>query len=410
MILPIGDEPNPRAYVPWVNYLLITVNILVFVAISLPLQSRSIALNHPGVQELLRGLIAENPHADPWVLAESLRAHLSAYDLLLMSWGYRPAQPALLPLLTSLFLHGGWMHLLGNMLFLWIYGDNVEHRLGRLAYLGSYLLCGVTATLSYAAFVPQHASHIPLVGASGAISGALGCYFLWFPRNRVRLLVLFFPFFLDVWKVNARLVLGFYLLIENLLPFLVAGGDSKGGVAHGAHIGGFVTGLSLAFIVQRVERFLDQRTLAASTAPAVETSHPKPNAEHQVGELAELDRAYRAGELDRAAQLFCRLPRGLAAEVSPALLADLGDFLRAGDQPALALALYRRATLLHPNGPQLDRLFLGLGLVLLHHRQLPTAAYQALLDALDANPSPAVEAEARQALAVISADQKLRFS
>ena len=135
---------------------------------------------------------------------------LSAYDLFLRHWGYRPAEPSLLALFTSMFLHGGWLHLIGNMLFLWIYGDNVEHRLGRLGYLAAYLLTGMLAAVVYGLFVRGAAGYTPMVGASGAISGVLGFYFLWFPRNRVRLLVLFIPF-IFTWQVSARLVLAFYL-------------------------------------------------------------------------------------------------------------------------------------------------------------------------------------------------------
>ena len=101
------------------------------------------------------------------------------------------------------------MHLFGNMLFLWIYGDNVEYRLGRLAFLLWYLATGVAATLFFAVFALD--STVPLVGASGAISGVLGFYFLWFPRNTVRLFVFLFPFFMNVVAVPARIVLGVYL-------------------------------------------------------------------------------------------------------------------------------------------------------------------------------------------------------
>jgi membrane associated rhomboid family serine protease len=143
-----------------------------------------------------------------------------------------------------MFLHGGWMHLAGNMLFLYIFGNNVEARLGSVPYLLVYLLTGVTATLFFAAFAPG--SQIPLVGASGAISGVLGCYFLWFPRNRVKTFIFLFPFLMTTVLLPARLVLGVYLILDNLLPFIINGGAGAG-VAHGAHIGGFLGGLGLAY-------------------------------------------------------------------------------------------------------------------------------------------------------------------
>ncbi|HOC99695.1 MAG TPA: rhomboid family intramembrane serine protease, partial [Myxococcota bacterium] len=122
-----------------------------------------------------------------------------------------------------------------------IYGDNVEHKLGRLGFLVAYLVTGVAATLSYAALAGN--SMTPLVGASGAISGILGLYFILFPKNRVKIFVFLCPLLVTVWHVPARIVLALYLLADNLLP-LVLGADS--GVAYGAHIGGFVAGVVLA--------------------------------------------------------------------------------------------------------------------------------------------------------------------
>jgi len=132
------------------------------------------------------------------------------------------------------------------MLFLWIYGDNVEHRLGTIRFLFWYLATGVAATLSHALFAMK--SPLPMVGASGAISGVLGFYFVWFPRNRVKFLVLL-PFFLHVVLVPAWIALGLYLLVDNLLPLFVA--QSGAGVAYGAHIGGFVAGAIAALFMQR---------------------------------------------------------------------------------------------------------------------------------------------------------------
>jgi membrane associated rhomboid family serine protease len=175
--------------------------------------------------------------------AQAILEHISAYDLFVFQHGFRPAEFSVQTLFTSMFLHGGWLHLAGNMLFLWIFGDNVEARLGRIGYLLSYLGTGAAATLFFTLFVLD--SQVPLIGASGAISGVLGCYFIWFPRNQVKTFIFLFPFIMTTVLIPARLVLGFYLVVDNLVPFLLAAGAS-GGVAHGAHIGGFVAGLALA--------------------------------------------------------------------------------------------------------------------------------------------------------------------
>ena len=121
-------------------------------------------------------------------------------------------------LFTSMFMHAGFMHLLGNMVFLWVYGDNVEHRLGRVGFLFSYLLTGIAATLAFAGVAGN--SGTPLVGASGAISGVLGLYFLLFPGNRVRVLV-FLGWFITTIMLPARIVLGIYVVIDNILPLVV---------------------------------------------------------------------------------------------------------------------------------------------------------------------------------------------
>ncbi|HOD09093.1 MAG TPA: rhomboid family intramembrane serine protease, partial [Myxococcota bacterium] len=145
------------------------------------------------------------------------------------------------------FMHGSVWHLLGNMLFLWIYGDNVEHRLGRVGFLLTYLVTGVVATLTFSLFASN--SMTPMIGASGAISGILGVYFVLFGANRIKVFVFLFPFLVTRWYVPARVVLSFYLVIDNLLPFVV-GVDS--GVAYGAHIGGFVGGLLIGLVAYMV--------------------------------------------------------------------------------------------------------------------------------------------------------------
>jgi len=244
VLLPLSDAPNPGGR-PYVTYGLIAANILVYLLVSLPLGARPPDTRSPVFQAYVELVRDRLPAGVP------LRAALattSAYDLYVFEHGYKPAAPQVADLFYAQFLHGGFLHLFGNMLFLWIFGDNVEYRLGRVAYLLAYLATGVAATLFFALFA--FGSAVPLVGASGAISGVLGFYFLWFPRNTVRLFVFLFPFFMNVVAVRARLVLGAYLLVDNLLPFLISTGGG-GGVAHGAHIGGFVAGLAGAWMIER---------------------------------------------------------------------------------------------------------------------------------------------------------------
>ncbi|MBN2428663.1 MAG: rhomboid family intramembrane serine protease [Deltaproteobacteria bacterium] len=240
MFIPIGDSPNPPSR-PYVTIALIALNVAVFILITMPLSRIRPDFNDPVLVEYVRNLGA---HMDVRYLLQNV----SAYDLIIFKYGFRPSSPSLVALLTSLFLHGGFAHLAGNMLFLWIFGDNVEYRLGRLGFLLTYLAGGICATLFFALFAPG--SSIPLVGASGAISAILGSYFIWFPHNQVKVFIFLFPILMTTVLIPAKIVLGFYLLVDNLLPFLLTAGQGTG-VAHGAHIGGFLAGLALAYGLNR---------------------------------------------------------------------------------------------------------------------------------------------------------------
>ena len=400
MILPIGDQPNPRGFTPVVTYGLLAANIAVFLFISLPLTTQPVDINDPSVNDYVREILRRYPGADAGTLMQALR-RVTAYDVFVMEWGYRPAAPSLATLFSSMFLHGGWLHLIGNMLFLWIYGDNVEHRLGRLGYLVAYLATGVAATLAFAAFSPASAGHVPLVGASGAISGVLGLYFLWFPHNKVRLLVVLFPFFMDVWLVGARIVLGFYLVIDNLLPFLLLRGQS-GGVAHGAHIGGFIGGLVLAFALERLGEMLGVRRARSASREA--------RSDFPLGGADGVSAAHIGGAFEDAVQRYLGLEGTERRRVPARTAAELADWLARQGEVDGALAVYRRALHDHPRGPNLDRVLLGIGLTLLHRKGRATAAYQYLLDVLDVDPEPEVEQAARVAIAEIEQQQKLRVS
>lgn len=158
---------------------------------------------------------------------------------------------AVFPFFTSIFLHGGWMHLLGNMLYLYIFGDNVESALGHLRYLVFYLSCGVAASVVHIMF--NSGSDMPTVGASGAIAGILGAYFLLFPKAKVITLVPIF-FFITIIKVPALLFLGLWFLIQFLSGSMALGGGGAAGVAWWAHIGGFAVGAGYTVFRYRMIR------------------------------------------------------------------------------------------------------------------------------------------------------------
>ena len=194
-----------------------------------------------------------------WELGVLASGGDAALDAFITRWGVVPADLAAAwgrgdylsretaTLVTSQFLHGSWLHLLGNMLYLWIFGNNVEDRFGRLGFLGFYLLGGALAGVSQVAIDPT--SIVPTMGASGAIAATLGAYFVLFPRARVTSLV-FLGFFYQLIDVPAVIVLGFWFVLQ-LIDGLTALGitESGGGVAFFAHIGGFVVGALMARIV-----------------------------------------------------------------------------------------------------------------------------------------------------------------
>jgi rhomboid family protein len=213
-MFPLHDD-NPTQTVPYVTWSLIAACVLVF------LWQRSLA---DAVQNAVYtfGMI-------PAVLLDG-RSLPVELDVL----------PAWMTVFTSMFLHGGWMHLIGNMLYLWIFGNNVEDAMGHRRFILFYLLCGALAALTQATMNP--ASEVPMVGASGAISGVLGAYVLLYPRARV---LVVFPILILIYtaRIAAYWVLGFWFVMQLLSTAASAG--QEGGVAFAAHIGGFVAGLVL---------------------------------------------------------------------------------------------------------------------------------------------------------------------
>jgi len=205
-MLPIGDDDSGSRTVPLVTYALIIMNVLFFLV------------------------------------------ELSGGDAFIMQWAFVPSRFLANPvgdfatLFTSMFMHAGWLHLGGNMLYLWIFGNNVEDRFGHAKFIIFYLLCGLGATFAQLMF--SLGSNVPNLGASGAIAGVLGAYILMFPRGKVRVLQ-----GQRVIQVPALIVIGFWIVLQLFSGIgSIANTADTGGVAYMAHIGGFVAGFVLTFL------------------------------------------------------------------------------------------------------------------------------------------------------------------
>ena len=236
-MFPLKDEnPHPPGFKPKLTILLILINVAVF-----------------GYEVAFTGQI--------WEFSNERAAQM------FFEWGAVPAcitgassftingqivfcpEMASVSLVSSIFMHGGLMHLGGNMLFLWIFGDNIEQKFGRVKYLGIYLAWGIGASLVHILGDPS--SPIPSVGASGAISGILGAYLVMFPHAKI-LTFMMLGFFWRMMHIKAKWFLPFWLVFQNLLPFFIGGfGVAGGGVAYLAHIGGFVIGLATGFLYKK---------------------------------------------------------------------------------------------------------------------------------------------------------------
>jgi membrane associated rhomboid family serine protease len=233
MIFPIGDDNSDRTTAPVINYLLIAINILVFV--------------------FLQGATGENSFTASFAtVPEEIRTGQDVKGAVPITVGTQEGvirlgetpSPVYITLLTSMFMHGGWMHLLGNMLFLWIFGDNLENRMGRFRYLIFYLLTGLAASLAHviSTFTFGDNPFIPSLGASGAISGVLGGYLVLFPKRQVKVILMRM-----LTTVPAIVAIGLWFVLQLVQAFgvIAAGPQSGGGVAFMAHVGGFVAGLIL---------------------------------------------------------------------------------------------------------------------------------------------------------------------
>lgn len=221
MFLPYADD-NPHTIKPVVNYTLIALNVAVFVwQLSLGDKNGEAAVYAFGmIPARLFGTMITSPELD--------------------------GVPAWMTLFTSMFMHGGLMHIAGNMLYLWIFGDNIEASLGRVRYVAFYLLTSVAAALSQAFMAPG--SHVPMIGASGAISGVLGAYLVLHPRANVRVFVWLIIYFAR-WNIPAFVVLGIWFATQLLSSASTPAGEA--GVAFAAHIGGFVVGAATVFLFKK---------------------------------------------------------------------------------------------------------------------------------------------------------------
>ena len=238
MVFPLYDDNSDRQSTPVVNYAIIALNILVFVLLQGIGTNDAFTYAFSTVpQEILTG--------HDVVTSSRVVETVTGQRMVIPGLGVTPGS-VYFTLFTSMFMHGGIAHIAGNMLFLWIFGDNVEDRLGHVRYLIFYLLCGVIASLAHvfatAAFATDQASLlVPSLGASGAISGVLGGYILLYPSRRVT--VFLFRFLTDV---PAWVAIGIWFAFQLISGLgMLGGGSQQGGVAYAAHVGGFIAGLVL---------------------------------------------------------------------------------------------------------------------------------------------------------------------
>jgi len=239
MIFPLYDDNSDRTLTPIVNYLLIAANVVVFVFLQqLGTNDRFTYAFSTVPQEIVTGRDVRTPD-------RNVEEPVTGQRILVP--GLQPTPFSVyLTLIFSMFMHGGIAHIAGNMLFLWIFGDNVEDRMGHLRYLIFYLLTGVLASLSHVyatvAFAADQSSLlVPSLGASGAISGVLGAYLVLHPRRRVT--VILFRFLTDV---PAYVAVGIWFAFQLISGLgMLGGGSQQGGVAYAAHVGGFIAGVLL---------------------------------------------------------------------------------------------------------------------------------------------------------------------
>jgi membrane associated rhomboid family serine protease len=247
-MLPIGDDNTGRVITPYINYLLIALNVFVFIFLQGMGTNETFTYSFSTVPaEIISGndIVTDGELVTDPLTGRTLRMP-----------GLQPTPVHVwLTLFTSMFMHGGFAHIFGNMLYLFIFGDNIENRLGHKRYFLFYILTGLIASLShvFTATFMERSLMIPSLGASGAISGVMGGYILLFPRNRVR--VFMFRF---ITEVPAIVALGIWILFQIVSGIGMLGGEETG-VAYAAHIGGFIAGLLLVKFFDRGEGAVRRR-------------------------------------------------------------------------------------------------------------------------------------------------------
>jgi membrane associated rhomboid family serine protease len=353
MLIPIGHEDQQVTRLPWVTIFLLVANVLVFLLTNQLVQQQAAetrqrlqgvaryAAEHPYLrlpEEIQRGVPSVPPRSD--LDSDTVAQQQAKLDAMweefksaaspgvFRSYGYTPARPSLLALLTSMFLHAGWMHLLSNMLFLWLAGASLEDRWGRLFYLLLYLAGGVVAALIHAAMNPQSA--IPMVGASGAISGLMGAFLVRLAATRIR----FFYWLLVVrgtFLMPAYVALPLWLLQQ----FAMARSGAAGRIAVWAHIGGFIFGALVAGLV-KLSNF--EKSILA---PAIAKRTSWSPSEQLTSALGKLDRNDADGSIQDLVALLTQSPNSIEGRAAlVAAYTQKGDTTAAGRESARLVSAY----------------------------------------------------------------------
>jgi len=409
VIIPIGDD-NPSLRIPYVTYGLVAINVVIFVLV-----------NRFG----------------------SLPASVSR------EWGFVPNDLKWYTFVTSVFLHGDFFHILFNMLFLWIFGDNVEDKLGHVLYFVFYLVAGALACTFYMLFTGFSGGSIPLVGASGAIAGAMGCYMLFFPNANIRYFYWVFWFFMGVIPIRAKWSLGLWIAM-NLVNWLVLNSRYVTGVAYAAHVGGFAVGIGAGMLAkswlvrkgrvtgydeytgfappgtgrgtarrERTERFTPQSFQQArpestpreprSTQVRREYVSPRVQTERDGEGFFGMEEAIaenlRTAQMDVALEKYREYVRMRHAKALPswAQIKIAAELFKMKDYEA-ALEAYRRYLARYPGGPDAAEAKFRLGVILSRYRKEYFRAREYLLQAVVEHPDPKIVAFARTELERVSAN------
>lgn len=371
MLFPIGDD-NPSERTPVVTWGIIGANVLVFLLTT---------------------------------------KHLSLTDRVAYEYGFVPSRGVWYTWFTSMFLHANLMHLVGNMWFLWIVGDNIEDKLGHLVYLGFYLLSGVVAVGFYLIFTELGAGNTPLVGASGAIAGVLGCYMLFFPEARIRIFYWVFFFLIGVVAVRAKWVIGIWIALQ-LVEWAATSNQMLGGVAYAAHVGGFLVGIGVALLLKEhlrktgrltrrvsVEKQLAENRPASRPAPHRFASpvfeNPRVQRERDeegfFGREEAIAENVKSGLLDVAVERYREYTRMSHAKPIPAWaqIEIAGELFRRKDYEG-ALEAYRRYLSNFSSGPDAAEAKFRLGVILARHRREFFRAREYLVQAAMEHPDPQI--------------------